>query len=72
MDIGVPGRPGLPAVKHAAAEQRVEHGNVTILPHPAAGQIVSGRHRRQLLVWRVTVQVGFNRELTQKGKLFGV
>ncbi len=47
MEIGVPGRPGLPAVKLAEAEQRVERGNVIILPHPAAEQIVWGTRRKQ-------------------------
>lgn len=68
MESGVPGRPGLPAVKHAAAERKLDHDNATILPRPGVGQPVWETRQRQLLASRVTVQVGFNREFTQKGQ----
>ena len=44
MESGANGRLGRPAVKHAAKGRRPGDGTVSILPHPAVGQIVWALH----------------------------
>ena len=57
MEIGLPGKVGLPVAKHVAKGRGTVYDCVTIPPRPVEERIVKEKENIQKFVWSAIVQV---------------